>query len=210
MLSILLVDDHTVVREGLKRVLSESLEGASFLEAGTGRSALDAVRDNEIHVAVLDINLPDKDGLELLKEIKLLKPALPVLILSLYEEHHYALRALKNGAAGYLTKEAASESLTAAVLKVLRGGIFISPTLAERLGRELTGQKETTPLDSLSDREHEVLRLLAKGKSGTEIADILSLSIKTVSTYRTRMLEKLNLTTTAALIRFALDHKLVE
>lgn len=210
MLNVLLVDDHEIVREGLKRVLSQALSEVSFFESGTGQGALDAVRKEDIHLALLDINLPDKDGLELLKEIKLLRPTLPVLILSLYEERQYALRALKGGAAGYLTKEMAGDSLVSAVQKVVRGGIYISPALAERMGRDLIGQGYELPHEALSDREFEVLRLLSKGKSLTEISDILSLSDKTVSTYRARMLQKLKLKTNAALIRYSLDHRLVE
>ena len=210
MLNVLLVDDHEIVREGLKRVLSLSLSEVSYFESGTGQGALDAMSKEEIQIAILDINLPDKDGLELLKEIKLLRPSVPVLILSLYEERQYALRALKGGAAGYLTKDMAGESLAAAVQKVLRGGIYISPSLAERMGRDLIGQGEALPHEALSDREYEVLRLLSEGKSLTEIAGMLSLSDKTISTYRARMLQKLKLKTTAALIRYALDHQLVE
>jgi two-component system, NarL family, invasion response regulator UvrY len=210
MLNVLLVDDHEIVREGLKRVLSQALSEVSFFESGTGQSAMDTVRKEDIHIAILDINLPDKDGLELLKEIKLHRPSLPVLILSLYEERQYALRALKSGASGYLTKEMAGESLAAAVQKVLRGGIYISPALAERMGRDLIGQGSELPHETLSDREYEVLRLLSKGKSLTEIAGMLSLSDKTISTYRARMLQKLRLKTNAALIRYSLDHGLVE
>ncbi|MDZ4855464.1 MAG: response regulator transcription factor [Nitrospirota bacterium] len=210
MLNVLLVDDHEIVREGLKRVLSLSLSEVSYFESGTGQGALDAMSKEEIQIAILDINLPDKDGLELLKEIKLLRPSVPVLILSLYEERQYALRALKGGAAGYLTKDMAGESLAAAVQKVLRGGIYISPSLAERMGRDLIGQGEALPHEALSDREYEVLRLLSEGKSLTEIAGMLSLSDKTISTYRARMLQKLKLKTNAALIRYALDHQLVE
>jgi two-component system, NarL family, invasion response regulator UvrY len=210
MLNVLLVDDHEIVREGLKRVLSQALNEATFFESGTGQSAMDTVRKEEIHIAILDINLPDKDGLELLKEIKLLRPSLPVLILSLYEERQYALRALKSGASGYLTKDMAGESLATAVQKVLRGGIYISPALAERMGRDLIGQGSELPHEALSDREYEVLRLLSKGKSLTEIAGMLSLSDKTISTYRARMLQKLKLKTNAALIRYSLDHGLVE
>lgn len=210
MLNVLIVDDHEIVREGLKRVLSQSLSEVTFVDAGTGQSALDAVHKQELHIAILDINLPDKDGLELLKEIKLLRPNLPVLILSLYEERQYALRALKGGAAGYLIKEMAGELLAAAVQKVLRGGIYISPALAEHMGRDLIGQGNALPHEALSDREYEVLRFLAKGKTVTEIAEVLSLSDKTVSTYRARMLQKLNLKTNASLIRYALDHRLVE
>ena len=210
MLKILTVDDHMIVREGLQRVLSQALGEVTFGESGTGQGALDAVRKEEWSVVILDINLPDKDGLELLKEIKLLRPNLPVLILSLYEERHYALRALKSGASGYLTKEMAGELLAAAVHKALRGGVYISPTLAERMGRDLIGQGDASPHEALSDREYEVLRQLALGKSVTEISEVLSLSDKTISTYRARLLKKLRLKTNAALIRYALDHKLIE
>jgi len=210
MPTILITDDHSVVREGLIRVLSRSIHDATFGEACTGQEALDAVRKQTWDLVILDINLPDRDGLEMLKDIKLLKPNLPVLILSLYEERHYALRALKSGAVGYLTKDSAGELLATAVQKVLSGGVYISPTLAEWMGRGLIGRSENLPHEALSDREYEVLRLLAKGRGVTEIGEMLSLSDKTISTYRGRILAKLNLETTAALIRYALDHKIIE
>ena len=208
MLNVLLVDDHSIVREGVKRVLDGALGKASCVECSTGQGGLDAVRKQTFDLVILDINLPDKDGLELLKEIKLLKPDLPILILSLYEERHYALRALKGGAAGYMTKEHAGEALPQAVQQILRGGIYISSTLAERLGRDLIGRGESQSHEALSDREQEVLRLLAKGKGVVEIADMLSLSDKTISTYKARLHKKLKLKTTAALIRYAIDHEL--
>lgn len=206
----MIADDHSVVREGLIRVLSRSIHDVTFGEACTGQGALDAVRRQAWDLVILDINLPDRDGLEMLKEIKLLKPNLPVLILSFYEERHYALRALKSGAVGYLTKDIAGELLATAVQKVLHGGVYISPTLAEWMGRGLIGQGEILPHEALSDREYEVLRFLAKGRSVTEIGELLSLSDKTISTYRARVLEKLKLKTTAALIRYALNQKIVE
>lgn len=208
--SILVVDDHVVVRRGLRQVIAEDCDGAVVEEASTGQAALDAVRRQDWAVVVLDINLPDKNGLEVLKDLKTLRPALPVLILSHYAESEYAARAFKAGAAGYLTKESASEELAAAIRKVLAGGRYVSPSFAEQLAGRLTGDLGALPHHALSDREHEVLCRIARGQAVSQIADELALSVKTVSTYRARLLEKLHLANNAALMRYALDHGLVE
>jgi two-component system invasion response regulator UvrY len=209
MLHILLTDDHAIVRKGLKDVLVEGLGQVEVGEAATGREALEAVRKQAWDAVVLDINLPDKNGIEVLKEMKVLRPSMPVVVLSLHPEDQYAVRMLKAGAAGYLTKESAPEQLVSAVRKALAGGKYVSASLAEQLAAGL-GTPAAEPLATLSDREMEVLCLIARGKTPTDIADSLSLSVKTVSTYRARLLEKLHLKTTADLIRYALDHKLVE
>jgi DNA-binding NarL/FixJ family response regulator len=209
MLKILLADDHAIMRKGLKDVLVESLGPVEVGEAATGRDALEAVRKQAWDVVVLDVNLPDKNGIEVLKEMKALRPSMPVVVLSLHPEDQYAVRMLKAGAAGYLTKESAPEQLVTAVHKALAGGTYVSAALAEQLAAGL-GTPSAEPLATLSDREMEVLCLIAGGKTPTDIADTLALSVKTVSTYRARLLEKLNLKTTADLIRYALDHKLVE
>ena len=209
MLNILLVDDHAIMRKGLKDVLVEGLGPVTIGEAATGQEALEAVRKQAWDAVVLDVNLPDKNGIEVLKEMKALRPAMPVVVLSLHPEDQYAVRMLKAGAAGYLTKESAPEQLVAAVRKALEGGKYVSAALAEQLATGL-GTPSAEPLATLSDREMEVLCLIAGGKTPTDIADTLALSIKTISTYRARLLEKLKLKTTADLIRYALDHKLVE
>ena len=179
-------------------------------EASTGREVLQAVRKHDYDVLVLDIAMPEGGGLEVLQQLQTLKPDLRVLILSMYPEKQYAVRALKTGAAGYLTKESVPDELIAAIRKVARGGKYVSQSLAEQLASELRGEVEKEPHQTLSDREFQVMILLAAGKSITDVAEELSLSVKTVSTYRTRILEKLNLKSTAEIIRYALEHELVE
>lgn len=208
--SILVADDHAVVRRGLRQVIAEECDGAVVEEASTGQGVLDAVRRQDWAVVVLDINLPDKNGLEVLKDLKAMRPALPVLILSHHAEAEYASRAFKAGAAGYLTKESASEELTVAIRKVLAGGRYVSPSFAEQLARRLTGERDDLPHHALSDREHQVLCQVARGKAVSQIADELALSVKTISTYRARLLKKLHLANNAELMRYALDHRLVE
>lgn len=208
-ISILVADDHAVVRRGLQQMIAEEFELATVSETANGQGVLDRVRSQDIDLLVLDLNLPDKPGLEVLKEVKLLCPTLPVIILSLHPEEQYAIRALKAGAAGYLTKETAPEELLAALRKVLAGGKYVSARFAEYLAGNLAGDNATPALETLSDRELEVLCLIGQGKPPTEIANHLSLSVKTISTYRARILEKLGFNTTAELIRYAIDHNLV-
>ena len=209
-MKILIADDHAIVRRGLKQVVADDFPDAIIGEASMGQSALEASRTQDWDVIVLDINVPDKNGVEVLKEIKLTRPHLPVVVLSLYPEEQYALRVLKAGGSAYLTKESAPEELIACLKKVLKGGRYISAALAEQLAGSL-GPNPTIPLhQTLSDRELQVLRLIAMGKTVTDIGDEMCLSVKTISTYRTRLLKKLKLNTTAELIRFALDHQLVE
>ena len=211
-MKILLVDDHALVRRGVVHVLSEELPDLTIVEKGTAQDAIDTVQSSQWDLLILDVNLPDKSGLDALKDIKRTSPGLPVLILSLYPEAHYARRALKAGASGYLTKDTAPEEVTNAVKRILQGGRYVSAALAEQLAADLgtatTDSREWH--EALSDRELEVLRLIGSGRTPTEIAEQLTLSIKTVSTYRARILEKLNLRTTAELIRFAVDHQLTK
>lgn len=209
-MKILLVDDHALVRRGVAHVLREDLPDLTIVEKGTAQEALEATHSTPWDLVMLDINLPDKSGLDTLKDIKQVCPDLPVLILSLYPEAQYARRAFKAGAAGYLTKDTAPEEVTTAVKHILRGGRYVSAALAEQLAADLatTAGDSRAPHERLSDRELEVLRLIGAGKTPTEVAEHLALSIKTVSTYRARILEKLNLRTTAELIRFAVDHRL--
>ena len=208
--SILVADDHAVVRRGLRQVIAEECDGAVVEEASTGQGVLDAVRRQDWAVVILDINLPDKNGLEVLKDLKAMRPALPVLILSHHAEAQYAARAFKAGAAGYLTKESASEELAVAIHKVLAGGRYVSPSFAEQLAGHLTGELGALLHHALSDREHQVLCQIARGKAVSQIADELALSVKTISTYRARLLEKLHLANNAELMRYAFDHRLVE
>ena len=207
---ILLADDHTVVRHGLKQILAEEFKKAIFGEARNATEALDLVWKENWDVAVLDITMPGRSGLEVLREIKRSKPKLPVLVLSMHPENQFAVRVLKRGAAGYMTKESASAELVGAVRKVLAGGRYVSNSLAEKLATYLANDNQKPPQELLSDREFQVLRLIASGKIVSEIARELSLSVKTISTYRTRILEKMGLRNNAELMHYAMQHQLVE
>jgi DNA-binding NarL/FixJ family response regulator len=210
MIRVLVADDHAVVRRGVVQILEEAPDMVVAGEASTGRQVLQAVQTHDYDVVLLDIAMPDGGGLEVLRQLQTLKPDLRVLILSMYPERQYARRALKAGAAGYLTKESVPDELIAALRRVAEGGKYVSQSLAETLARELVGEVEREPHEMLSDREYQVMTLLAAGKTVTEIAADLSLSVKTVSTYRARILEKLNLKNTAEIIRYALERGLVE
>jgi two-component system invasion response regulator UvrY len=209
MLKILIVDDHVVVRDGIKRIFTEPPNTASFGEASTAEEALNLVRAEDWDVVVLDISLGDRNGLELLKELKQRRPSLPVLILSMHAEEQYARRAFKAGAAGYITKDCSRVELVNALNKVLQGGRYVSPALAEKLVVDLERGTDRPPHETLSDREFEVMRLIASGKTLSEIADLLALSDKTISTYRARLLEKMGMKTNAELTHYALTNKLV-
>jgi len=208
-LRILIVDDHPIVRQGLKQTLADAADVGEIGEAANGQQALDLIRQGDWDAVVLDIGLPGRGGIEILKDIKHERPRLPVLILSMHPEDQYAIRALRAGAGGYLTKEAATERLVEAVRKITTGGRFISADLAERLALELTLDGTGPPHASLSDREFEVLRLIASGLSVGDIADRLSLSVKTVSTYRARILEKMRMKNNAELMQYVLTNRLL-
>jgi two-component system invasion response regulator UvrY len=210
MIRVLVADDHAVVRRGLLQILEEVPAIVVAGEASTGRQVLQAVQRERYDVLVLDIAMPDGGGLQVLHQLKSLKPDLPVLILSMYSEKQYALRALKAGAVGYLTKESAPDELIAAILKVARGGRYVTRSLAEELAGALAGELESEPHEALSDREYQVMCLLAAGNTVTEIATELSLSVKTISTYRARIREKLGLKNTSEIIRYALRRGLVQ
>lgn len=208
MLRILVADDHAIVREGLKQVLSEEFEEATITETASAQGTLDLVKAQKWDILILDIHFPDKNGVEILKEVKFLQPELPVVVLSISPEDQYGIRVLKAGGAAYLNKESAPDELINSVKKVLEGGRYVSSSLAEQLAASIA-PPHTVPLhQSLSDRELEVLEHLGSGKTVTDIAEDLSLSVKTVSTYRARLLEKLRLRTTADLIRYAIEHRL--
>ena len=210
MLRILIVDDHEVVRAGIKGIFAELSIQAQVGEAKTAQEALNHVRQQDWDVIVLDINLEGKSGLDVLQEIHGLRPKLPVLILSSHREDEYAFHALKAGAAGYITKASPRESLIEAIHKVRKGGKYISPALAEKLAERLTDDSGKLPHESLSTREFEVLRMIAAGRKPNEIAAQLSISDKTVSTYRTRILEKMKMKSNAELIHYALTHHLID
>jgi two-component system invasion response regulator UvrY len=210
VIRILLVDDHAVVRRGVRDILSEALGKVSFGEASKPSEAMEQLEKGEWDVVILDISLPGRGGLDTLREIKRVKPSLPVLVLSMHAEDHYALRALRAGASGYVNKESAAEDLSGAVRKVLAGGTHVSVRLAETLARSIRTDTSRPAHDRLSDRELEVLRGLAGGKTVKQIGHELALSEKTVSTYRTRLLEKMQMHTNAELIQYALREGLVE
>ncbi|RJG03994.1 response regulator transcription factor [Noviherbaspirillum sedimenti] len=202
MIRVLLVDDHTVARNGVRLMLSEAQDIEVKYEAESAEEAIRLVREHEFDVALLDIALPGKNGLDLLKLLHIEHPKLAVLILSMYSEEVYALRALKLGAAGYLTKSNPAATMVAAVRKAAAGGKYISPSLVEKLA-DMLGNESRMPHETLSDRELEILKLIAAGESLVKIGLTLHLSPKTITTYRTRILEKLDLSTNAELARYA-------
>ena len=210
MKKILIVDDHEVVRDGVKKILDEQAGAITFGEASTAPEALKLVRDEDWDVAVLDLSLGGRSGLELLKELRQLRPHLPVLILSMHSEEQYARRAFKAGAAGYITKDSPRAELVKAVNKVMSGGRYVSAALAEKLIFVIAGETDGAPHEALSDREFEVMRLIASGKTVGEIAELLSLSDRTISTYRARILEKMGMKTSAEITHYAIQNKLVE
>jgi two-component system invasion response regulator UvrY len=209
MLRVLIVDDHEVLRDGVKRVLDKKPGTVTFGEAGTAPEALRLAREQEWDVVVLDLSLGGRSGLEVLKELRQLRPRLPVLVLSMHSEEQFARRAFKAGAAGYITKDSPRAELVKAVTKVSEGGTYVSPALAEKLVFDLR-RDDRPPHETLSDREFEVMRLIASGKTIKEIAGILSLSDNTISTYRARILEKMGMKTNAELTHYAIQNKLVE
>jgi len=209
-LRILIVDDHPIVRQGLRQTLADAAQIGEIVEAATPQEALDLVGQREWDAVILDIGLPGRGGLDVLKDIKREVPGLPVLILSMHSEDQYAVRALRAGAAGYLTKEAAPKNLVDAIRRVVAGGRYISPELAERLATELTVDAGKPLHASLSDREFDVLRAIASGQTVGEIADRLSLSVKTVSTYRTRILEKMRLKNNAEMMHYVHTNHLLD
>jgi two-component system invasion response regulator UvrY len=210
MIRVLIADDHAVVRQGLKQILGDTPEMAVAGEATNGQEVLDKVRAETWDVVILDISMPDRSGLDILKQLRSERPKLPVLVLSMYSEDQFAMRVLKAGASGYLTKDSASDELVKAVRKVASGGKYVSPFLAEKLAFEIGSDANKLPHETLSDREFQVLRMIATGKAVGEIAAELSLSPKTISTYRARLMKKMNLTTNADLIHYAIQNHLVD
>src|SRR2546421_11364608 len=207
---ILLADDHAVVRHGLKQILADEFKKAAFGEARNAQEALDLVWKEDWDVVVLDITMPGRSGLEVLREIKKSRPKLPVLVLSMHPEDQFAVRVLKAGASGYMTKESAPDELVGAVRKIVAGGRYVSPALAEKMASYLAIDTLKPPHERLSDREFVVLRMIASGKTVSQVADELSLSVKTVSTYRTRILEKMGMMSNAEMTHYAIKNQLVE
>lgn len=207
---ILIADDHPVVRKGIKETLTEAFSRTTFGEAKTAEEAVECVRREDWDVVILDISMPGKSGLDILGDLHRLRPKLPVLLLSMHPEGQYARRALKAGAAGYLTKDSVPDELKDAVRRVHAGGRYVSATLAETLALDLRREADIPAHELLSDREFQVLRMLASGRTVKQIADEIALSVKTISTYRARILVKTGMRTTAELIRYALQAHLVD
>jgi len=204
-----LADDHAVVRQGLKLILADHFKKAVFGQARNATEALFRITKEHWDVLVLDITMPGRSGLEILQDVKRLRPKLPVLVLSMHPEDQFAVRMLKAGAGGYMTKESADEELVGAIQKVVSGGRYISPSLAERMASYLSVDVQKAPHERLSDREFQVLRMIASGKTVSQIGRELSLSVKTISTYRARVLEKMDMKNSAELTHYAVQHNLV-
>jgi DNA-binding NarL/FixJ family response regulator len=209
MITILVADDHAIVREGLKQLLTKTGDMTVGGEARTGQDVLHLVRSRDWDLLLLDMSMPGRNGIDLIKQVKAEKPKLPILVLSMHQEHQYAVRALRAGAAGYLNKDSASELLVSAIRKVVGGGVFVSEAAVQLLARD-TMRDVDAPLHTLlSDREFEVFRMIVQGKTVTAIAGDLALSVKTVSTHKTHLMEKLKLSNQADLVRYALEHRLL-
>jgi two-component system invasion response regulator UvrY len=210
MIRIIIADDHAAIRRGVKDILADESDMEIGAEASTAQELLDLVRKQAWDAVVLDISLPGRSGLEVLSELKQERPSLPVLVHTMHSEDQFAVRALRAGAAGYLTKDSPPAELVKALRKIVAGGKYVGQSLAEKLAVNVDANSDRAPHEALSDREFQVLRLLASGKTVSEIADGLSLSVKTISTYRSRILDKMKMKNNAELMRYALQHKVVE
>jgi two-component system, NarL family, invasion response regulator UvrY len=208
-IKILIGDDHSIVREGMMRLLKEEFEAVQFGEATSGNEVLEKVKEKKWDVIIMDITMPGRSGLEILKQLRTDSVTTPVLVLSMYPEDQYALRVMRAGASGYITKDSASEELVHAVKRVLAGRKYVSETLAERLADGLNANTDKPIHELMSDREYQVMCMIASGKTVSEIADELSLSVPTISTYRARILEKLHMKSNAEITRFAIESGLV-
>jgi DNA-binding NarL/FixJ family response regulator len=207
---ILIADDHAVVRRGLKEILADALPDAGFCEAGNGDEVLGQLGKSAIALLVLDINMPGRSGVDILRDVKHSYPRLPVIVLSCHPEEQYAVRCLRAGAAAYISKESASEELAVATKRILSGGHYISASLAEKLVANLEEPADKPLHESLSDREHEVMKMIAAGVPLTDIGERLHVSVKTVSTYRARIMEKMQMKSNSELTRYAMTHHLIE
>lgn len=209
MIKILLADDHPIIIKGLKQIIEEEDDMKVTGEAKNGNEALDLMRKNDYDIAILDITMPKKTGVEVIEEMKYLKKKIPVLVLSVHPEDQFAMRVLKTGAKGYMTKESAPENIVDAIKKIINGGKYISPTLAEKILSDINSDRDEAPHETLSNREFQIIVMIASGKTLKEIAEELNLNIKTISTYRQRILEKMNMTSNSELTRYVLDNKLM-
>jgi DNA-binding NarL/FixJ family response regulator len=210
LIRVMLADDHSIVRAGLKQILTEEADFSVIAEAANGDDVLPLLRQELPSVLLLDMSMPGRSGIDLIKLIKAEFPKLPILVLSMHKEEQYAVRAIKAGAAGYLTKESAAEQLIGALRKIAGGGLFISPTVAERLALEYTNRVEEAPHTTLSDREYQIFQMIVAGDTITAIADRLCLSVKTVSTHKSRILQKMGKSSSAELIHYAIEHQLFD
>lgn len=210
MIRVLIVDDHTIVRRGLKDILAEDPEVTVVGEAGTYEAMTELLGKKKIDVILLDLSLPDKNGLDIIEEVVVKKGTPPILVLSVYSEDHYGVRVLKAGASGFMNKEVAPSELIAAVHKVATGGKYVSAALAEKIAGRLYADADMAIHDLLSNREFQVMKMIASGKTLTEIGRELGLSVKTISTYRMRIMEKTRMKTNSELTHYAFQHKLVE
>lgn len=210
MIRIALADDHKIVRQGLKQILGEEADLQVVGEASNGGETLKLVTESPLDVLVLDMSMPGRSGIELIKLIKLEKPKLAILVLSMHQEEQYAVRAIKAGAKGYLTKESASDQLISAIRKVASGGVFITPAVAERMALDFGASQDEASHTQLSDREYQIFEMIVAGKNVTAIADEISVSVKTVSTHKARILQKMRMSSSAELIHYAIDHSLVD
>ncbi|MBI5471017.1 MAG: response regulator transcription factor [Ignavibacteriae bacterium] len=208
MLNILIADDHAIVRQGLKQIIAEQTDMHVIAETSKGREVLALLSSQKCDLVILDVTMPDRNGLDVLKDIKLHYPAISVLMLSMHPEDQYALRAFRAGASGYIMKDSAPVELVNAIRKVIRGHKYMSESVADMVASEMTSPANKLPHELLSDREFEVLRFIASGKNLTEIGEILSLSVKTISTYRARILIKMNLKNNTDLIHYGIEHSL--
>ena len=210
MIDIVIVDDHALIIEGLQKIIRSISDMSVVGEARNAKQAFEIIKEKNCDVLILDMNLPDRNGLDVLKHVRSIHPDISVLILSMYPEERFAVRALKAGASGYITKERAADELIQAIRKVVSGGKYVSEILAEKIAFDLNSEHEMLPHERLSDREFQVLLMIGEGKMTSEIAESLLLSIHTISTYRSRILEKMNMRSNNELIRYVIQNKLVE
>ena len=207
---VLVADDHAIIRDGLKMILADTDDLVVAGEASDGNTVLDLVESRHWDLVVLDLSMPGRNGLELIKLLKQARPRLPILVFSMHPVEQYAVRAIRAGAAGYLSKEEDSELLLPALRKVVSGGLFIGPKVAELLAADISSDTDLTPHTALSNREYEIFTRIVRGASLTEIAEALSLSIKTVSTHKTHILEKMSMASQVDLVRYAIEHHLLD
>ncbi len=210
MVTILIADDHAIVRDGLKQILALTADLVVGGEARDGHDVMQRVRERDWDLLLMDMSMPGRNGIELIKQVKAEKPKLPILVLSMHQEHQYAVRAMRAGASGYLNKDSASEQLVSAIRKIVGGGVFVSEAAAQLLARDVMRGADAPPHTLLSEREFQVFRMIVHGKTVTDIANELTLSVKTVSTHKLHVLEKMRLGNQSELIRYAIEHALLD